>query len=455
MPVETARDLAAELASRGWQTRVTVVRGGKLHKWRRLRGIAALMREMRETQRRPFSLNLMCGVVEPDLIEFADASVLVASVAHMPLVAGSGVDAALAYDGNFDLFHTRLKHVLASALKPRKPPFANADVNLVAWDNGVGLTRDLSLLAEALTRGGLDVEVTRLCMGHAGGRRSVLERLAGVPGLDRNSAKRFKIAIMLEHVRSGLLGESHLTAFIPNPEWCLPRDVALLGDIDHVLAKTRHAEPIFRSLGCKTDFIGFTSEDRMDASVARSPLFLHVAGKSEAKNTRRVLDLWRRHPEWPHLTVIQNPAMVDAAVVAPNVSHRLDHVSDDELKQLQNAHVFHLCPSIAEGFGHYIAEAMSVGAIVLTTDGAPMNELVGQDSGLLIPVVRTGTQNLSTTHFVDDQGLEEAVLRAMRLTAAEIEARRINAREQWVRQREAFFEGAPQVVKRILAEAGV
>ena len=40
--------------------------------------------------------------------------------------------------------------------------------------------------------------------------------------------------------------------------------------------------------------------------------------------------------------------------------------TDAELREIQNANLFHLCPSETEGFGHYIVEALSVGAIVLT-----------------------------------------------------------------------------------------
>ena len=36
----------------------------------------------------------------------------------------------------------------------------------------------------------------------------------------------------------------------------------------------------------------------------------------------------------------------------------------------------HICPSAREGFGHYINEARSVGAVVLTIDAAPMSEFV-------------------------------------------------------------------------------
>ena len=45
----------------------------------------------------------------------------------------------------------------------------------------------------------------------------------------------------------------------------------------------------------------------------------------------------------------------------------------DKLEQFQNETEIHLCPSEAEGSGHYICETLSCGAIVVTVDGEPMN----------------------------------------------------------------------------------
>lgn len=47
---------------------------------------------------------------------------------------------------------------------------------------------------------------------------------------------------------------------------------------------------------------------------------------------------------------------------------------------------FFLCPSVMEGYGHYINQARATGGVIVTTDVAPMNELVsGGFSGVLVP----------------------------------------------------------------------
>jgi glycosyltransferase involved in cell wall biosynthesis len=86
---------------------------------------------------------------------------------------------------------------------------------------------------------------------------------------------------------------------------------------------------------------------------------------------------------------------------------------------LQNRHLFHLCPSEVEGFGHYLAEAMSVGAVVITTNGAPMNELVQPERGLLVAPVSRRSENLATRYGVDAAGIEQAVAQALAMSDAQ------------------------------------
>ncbi len=295
-----------------------------------------------------------------------------------------------------------------------------ADVNLIAWNNGVGLTRDLHLVADALQSAGIDVAVTALRRGKLRKwfgpayvrARAGLRHLAGDMSMHR-------LNIMFERVRPEYLPLARSNALIPNPEWFLPEDGAHLPSVDRVFVKTVHAEPIFRALGRPVWHVGFTSEDRHDPAVPRERAFFHLAGRSIGKGTEALLTTWRRHPEWPRLTVVQNPRTARPGAPADNIAHRVGYVDAAELRRLQNAHRFHLCPSEAEGFGHYIVEAMSTGAVTLTTDGAPMNELVTAERGLLIPYAHTGTQHLATSYFVDRAGVEAAVERALALSDAE------------------------------------
>lgn len=319
-------------------------------------------------------------------------------------------------------------------------------VNLIGWDNGVGLSRDLRLIEQALRDAGY-----RVSLQSARGRGKLrkwfgpwLQR-ARLAGRRLVGAERFDLNIMLEHVAPEYLQSAARNAFIPNPEWCLPRDVRRLRRVDGVMTKTRHAEQIFRNRGAAIAPIGFTSSDRHLPHVERQCTFLHLAGRSSAKRTRVVLETWARHPEWPTLTVVQHPRMADIRPRASNIVHRVDYLADAELRELQNANLFHLCPSETEGFGHYIVEALSVGAVVLTTDAAPMNELVTEERGVLIPYSHTDRQHLATRYLVDAQALEAAVSTVLAMDDAAIQAKQQAAR--------AFFLDNDAVFRTRLVEA--
>lgn len=54
-------------------------------------------------------------------------------------------------------------------------------------------------------------------------------------------------------------------------------------------------------------------------------------------------------------------------------------------------------------------EAMRCGAVALTTDAPPMNELVGRDRGILVPFGGSKPQNLGVNYYVDESALEAAI----------------------------------------------
>jgi glycosyltransferase involved in cell wall biosynthesis len=311
-------------------------------------------------------------------------------------------------------------------------------INLIAWDNKVGLSTDVNLLADALRAGGCNVHFSTLRRGKLRKWSRPLRQRVRYAWRRLRGKEDYDVNLMLEHVRPEDLPFARRNLLIPNPEWCLPKDVQLLPRIDGMLVKTHHAEPIFEALGCPRAFIGFTSIDRLDASVPRERAFFHLAGRSTNKGTATLLATWRRHPEWPRLTVLQSPHSRGEVVQAPNIDHRIDYVPDDELKRIQNAHRFHLCPSETEGFGHYLIEAMAIGALVVTLDAPPMNEMITPERGALIPYSRTGRQNLATTYFYDGAALETAVEHLLQASDAELERMGAAARA-WFEDNDRMF----------------
>jgi hypothetical protein len=326
-------------------------------------------------------------------------------------------------------------------------------VRLIGKANGVGLSRDFELLAAALQACGCEVTLRGCERRDRRRRRNLLTRTAArARGLARarrgpRGGMPFEVNLMLEHVWPQFLHEADSNVLVPNPEWFDRRDLAFLGAAQRVWAKTGMAQRLFSARGCHAVQIGFDSCDRYDPAVERQGHFLHLAGRSPLKGTARVLALWRRHPEWPTLTLVQDAAAAGAAAGAGparpaglpgNVRLYADFLDDAELRRLQNAHRFHLCTSEAEGWGHYIAEAMSVGAVALTCDAPPMNELVGAERGVLLATHAGARHNLAQLALFDDAALESSVARVLAMRPAEWDAIGASARAWFLHNKGGF-----------------
>ncbi len=120
---------------------------------------------------------------------------------------------------------------------------------------------------------------------------------------------------------------------------------------------------------------------------------LHVGGNQWYKNRRGVLELynaWRAVSAhaWPLLFIGQAP---DAALAAARAAstycadiHFLTTAGDELVRRAYAGAQVFLFPSLAEGFGWPIAEAMASGCPVVTTAEAPMTEVAGT-AAFLVP----------------------------------------------------------------------
>lgn len=331
-------------------------------------------------------------------------------------------------------------------------------VNIISYENGGGLSRNICLLSQLLRAAGWHVNVVPLVLRDRNRSELVAGRCAASSWkVARNRVKhwwkfrrtfgvRHDVNLFMEWVMPEWFPKARFNCLVPNPEWFEPWWHEHLPHFDLVLCKTRHAQRIFADLGATTAFISFTSFDRRQGGVRRDEgAFFHLAGRSRLKGTLPLMELWRRHPEWPTLTVVQNPKHARPATAA-NIDLRHQYLADDELRELQNRHGVHVCPSETEGFGHYLIEAMSCQAVVITTNAPPMNEYVSPARGLLAECTATGRQRLATSYSVDVASLERQIEMAIRMTSERRAELGDNAR-RWFEANDSFFRG--QIVAQL------
>ncbi|KAG7377377.1 hypothetical protein PHYPSEUDO_011747 [Phytophthora pseudosyringae] len=125
--------------------------------------------------------------------------------------------------------------------------------------------------------------------------------------------------------------------------------------------------------------------------------FLHIVGTSIQKGTRQVLDCWLSRPDFPTLDIYVDKDLYDSAFNdydsrvndSQNIRVHTGRLSPQEIGKVIAQGRYFLCPSLMEGYGHYINQARSSNAFIFTTNVAPMNELITPSSGTLI-TARTG-----------------------------------------------------------------
>ena len=289
-------------------------------------------------------------------------------------------------------------------------------------NNGVGLQREYEILRDILASAGHAVTGVDF------------QRPTGCPPADVN--------LFLETVVPSVFGAAPENWVLPIPEWWSDAYQRALPNLTRVLCKTRHAYDLFRELaGDRACYVGFMSRDLYQPNVERKPRFLHLAGNSQLKNTDVILRAWKKLPY--RLTVVSPHFHREAAKL--RYVRAYDRVSEEKLRQLMNSRQFHLCPSKYEGFGHYIHEALGVGAVVVTCDAPPMNEL-SLPKDLLVPTVPGAPLCLVRLYEVTPQAVIDRVNHVAKLSSARIQEISRAARTHFEQERSHFRSRLLEVV---------
>ncbi|MBP0002720.1 MAG: glycosyltransferase [Cyanobacteria bacterium SBC] len=322
-------------------------------------------------------------------------------------------------------------------------------INLIARDNGSGLTRDTQLLAEILERVGF--RVYRYPVGHSSLRHK-FRRLATSAeqfiSTRWRACPRYDINLFVEDVVPRWFPFARVNCLLPNQEWFRDEWKPYLDRFNCILCKTQLAREIFSPFA-PTEFISFSSLDRQ--SIGVSPNYdrcFHLASASPRLGTKVLLELWRSRPDFPTLTVVRH-APPSPEMLANNIDYIDRFLPDDTLITYQNTNGVHVYPTQMEGFGHRLVEAMSCQAVTVTTDAPPMNEVVTSERGVLVQYATTQPHGWGIRYNVTKSALESAI---EMVWGSDLATRRqLGERaRQWYEENDRFFRR--RIVEVLLAQ---
>lgn len=184
------------------------------------------------------------------------------------------------------------------------------------------------------------------------------------------------------------------------------------------------------------------SQDELDAFRRRRgltrPWIAFIGTLEPRKNVPRLLDAFSRlADDWPGDLVVagrlgwgsEGLGQALARVPAGRV-HRLGYVADDERRCLLGGAELVCYPSLAEGFGLPVIEAMACGAAVVTSATSATGEVAG-DAAELVDPEDTASLERGMRRVLDDDGLRTDLQERGRARAA---------RFTWDRTAEAMLE---------------
>lgn len=305
-------------------------------------------------------------------------------------------------------------------------------INLVLPPSeSIGLKNDVGIMSDTLEKIGFRTMVTKRAW-----QKPVLSRPL--------------ITIFFEQVHTDLLNYSPVNLLFPNPEFSKPENcLNHLHKIDYIICKSKNTEAIFRNYHNAVYYTSFSSHDKyLPAEKTRE--FVHLPGKSTHKGTRRLIDLWNMNPDLPMLNIYNYSPDYSDSISAKNINYHRLFIDDQAYSEIQNRYLFHICPSETEGFGHYINEAKSTGAVIFTTDAPPMNELIDEQCGFLIKANADRKINLAVTYLFDQVDLARKLAAVVNLGSDTSNEMSAVARMSFLQNEEYFLLRLSHVIKEII-----
>ena len=199
-------------------------------------------------------------------------------------------------------------------------------------------------------------------------------------------------------------------------------------------------------------YTGFTSIDRYISTSTRKDFtkFLHLAGKSYYKGTKNILKTWAENPDFPLIIVVRrNDKSVLKYNNIKNIKLITEFLSEKQVFELLNNIGIHICTSEHEGFGHYLNESLSVGAVTLFTNAPCMNEkFIDMHNGIGVDAKFDGYYNTICPKYITTiDSIKKSVNKTLSLTFDELMKISKNARQSFIENDNNFKNKIKDLVR--------
>lgn len=173
----------------------------------------------------------------------------------------------------------------------------------------------------------------------------------------------YDIGIFLQEFGPEWLERNKKNIFIPNEEWLQSSKLQYIHLFDKVIVKSSFAKQLLIPYNKNTVNTGFVSYNRDLPAVKPKNKFLHLVGRSIQKGTEPTVKSFENTKQV--CTVIDSTDFYN--LKHKNINHINGFLTKEQITYQLNNHKIHLCCSVYEGWGHYLYEGLSTGALIYAT----------------------------------------------------------------------------------------
>lgn len=221
---------------------------------------------------------------------------------------------------------------------------------------------------------------------------------------------KFIIKIFIEHISPDVIKHipSNFNIYIPNVEMLVNWDVEYIKHMNYIFCKNKFSYDFFSNMNIDSKLIytKFTSVCQYKDTKKDYNLVGHFAGKSFLKNTYHVIKYWIENNCFTDINsdlklivtkkfLFNFPLEIKLQKYIETLDFKkidtfykrnvkglnyknvyiFTHLEQEDLDYFADKVGITLCPSMIEGYGHYINEARCRKSVIVTLDKQPMNEM--------------------------------------------------------------------------------